>query len=200
MTRLLVWIYRKIQFMFHFISIRIAKRIFTSNCSVGENFSCESFSKCINKTGNRNNIIIGNNCEIFGDILAESDGVIKIGSFTTIRALTRVFAVNNIEIGDYVIISNNVTIYDNNNHPTEPEERVKMCKSGFYSDLWQAKHSANAAIIIKNNVWIGERATILKGVTIGEGAIVGMCSVVTKDVPDYAVAVGNPAKIVKYCN
>jgi len=53
---------------------------------------------------------------------------------------------------------------------------------------------------IKKNVWIGANVTILPGVTVGENAIVGACSVVTKDVPDNAVVVGNPAKVIKYLN
>lgn len=51
---------------------------------------------------------------------------------------------------------------------------------------------------IKRNVWIGVNVTILPGVTIGENAIIGACAVVTKDVPDNAVAVGNPARVIKY--
>ena len=50
---------------------------------------------------------------------------------------------------------------------------------------------------IKQNVWIGEKASIMPGVTIGKGAIVGANAVVTKDVPDFAVVGGNPAKIIK---
>jgi acetyltransferase-like isoleucine patch superfamily enzyme len=53
-------------------------------------------------------------------------------------------------------------------------------------------------IVIGNDVWIGAHATILSGVTIGDGAVVGACSVVAKDVPPYAVAVGNPARVVKH--
>ena len=52
-------------------------------------------------------------------------------------------------------------------------------------------------VIIQDNVWIGEKATILPGVTIGEGAIIGANSVVTKDVPAKSLVVGCPAKIVK---
>ena len=55
-------------------------------------------------------------------------------------------------------------------------------------------------MIIKDYAWISYNACILKGVTIGEGAIIGAGSVVTKDVPDYAVVVGVPAKVVKYVN
>lgn len=53
-------------------------------------------------------------------------------------------------------------------------------------------------IVIKNDVWIGAGAIILKGVTIHEGAIVGAGSLVTKDIPAFAIAVGNPAKVIKY--
>ncbi len=52
-------------------------------------------------------------------------------------------------------------------------------------------------ILIKKNAWIGARVNILPGVTIGENAIIGTGSIVTKDIPDNAVAVGNPARIVK---
>lgn len=53
-------------------------------------------------------------------------------------------------------------------------------------------------IIIENDVWIGAKSTIMSGVKIGNGSVIGSCSVVTKDVPPYAIVVGNPAKIVKY--
>ena len=54
------------------------------------------------------------------------------------------------------------------------------------------------SIVIKDDVWISANVTILKGVTIGKGVVIGAGAVVTKDVPDYGVAVGNPAKVVKY--
>ena len=52
-------------------------------------------------------------------------------------------------------------------------------------------------VVIEDNVWIGDKATILSGVTIGMGAIVGANSVITKDIPAYAVVAGSPAKIIK---
>ena len=67
-----------------------------------------------------------------------------------------------------------------NNH--DPYERqVLLCKP----------------VLIKRGAWIGAGATILPGVTIGKYAIVGAASVVTHDVPDFAVAVGNPAKVIR---
>ena len=61
----------------------------------------------------------------------------------------------------------------------------------------EKRPSDDQDIIVEDDVWIGARATILKGVTIGEGSIVGACSVVTHDVPPYSIVAGNPAKVIK---
>ena len=106
-------------------------------------------------------------------------------------------AVEGVEIGSHVIISNNVHIYDNNNHPTSPKVRWEMCNQGFYGDAWKWKHASAKKIVIEDGVWIGERATILKGVTIGKGSIIGCDAVVTHNIPQYCIAAGNPAKVVK---
>jgi acetyltransferase-like isoleucine patch superfamily enzyme len=56
---------------------------------------------------------------------------------------------------------------------------------------------AKGEVVIENDVWIGYGATILSGVRIGNGAVVAACSVVTKDVPPYAIVAGNPAKVLR---
>ncbi|RJE71714.1 DapH/DapD/GlmU-related protein [Reichenbachiella sp. MSK19-1] len=61
----------------------------------------------------------------------------------------------------------------------------------------EQKHNS-APIYIGNDVWIGASCTILKGITIGNGAVVGAGSIVTRDVPEYAICVGNPARVIKY--
>lgn len=78
--------------------------------------------------------------------------------------------------------------------------REKMCESGFTSELWKWKYSASSPIKIGDNVWIGEKSTILKGVTIGNGAVVACNSVVTHDVEANTVVAGNPARMVKRLN
>lgn len=60
--------------------------------------------------------------------------------------------------------------------------------------------SIDKGIVIGNDVWIGYRAIVLAGVTVGDGAIVGAGAVVTKDVPEYAIVGGSPAKILKIRN
>jgi len=60
------------------------------------------------------------------------------------------------------------------------------------------KEKVHKPVIIKDNVWIGSRVSIVPGVTIGEGSIIGLGSVVTKDVLDLAIIGGNPAKVIKF--
>ena len=163
---------------------------------VGRNVEFGWWARCVNG-GARERIVIGDNCSIWGRFICHRDGKIRVGSFTTIRHKTLVGSAASVSIGDYCMISNNVIIMDNNNHPVSPEKRRELLKSGFYGPLWDWEHSEKSPIVIQDNVWIGVRAIILKGVTIGEGAIVAAGSVVFNDVPSYCVAAGNPARVVK---
>lgn len=180
--------------LINYIKTLIKARKFRKCCLLGKNFSCSSSSNIFVEDGG--SCVIGDNSEINCIISVKSGGKITIGSYTTIRGGV-IGALESITIGDYVIISNNVHIYDNNNHPTSPKRRIELSKSGFYSDLWHWKHSQSSPITIADNVWIGENSRICKGVTIGDGAIIAACSVVTKDVPSNSIAAGNPARVVK---
>lgn len=198
MIRIIIKIYNFFQNRLDEMKQLFAKKNFANNCVVGANFSCSSDAKCINNSNSKNNIIIGDNCELNCTLILGAEAKITVGNNTTIRYSSKIFSIENIEIGDCVIISNNVSISDNNNHPTDPMKRIAMSKSGFYSSLWDPEHSDSSSIKVENNVWIGEKAIILKGVTIGKGAIVATAAVVTKDVPAYSIVAGNPAKVVKY--
>ena len=74
---------------------------------------------------------------------------------------------------------------------------VIIMDSDFHDVSNRLAKGKSSSIIIKDNAWVATRAMVLKGVTIGEGAIVAAGAVVTKDVPDYSVAAGVPAKIIK---
>jgi galactoside O-acetyltransferase len=101
-----------------------------------------------------------------------------------------------ITLGDDVVISWGVTIVDHNSHAIEWNKRANDV-------LDWARGTKNwtdvkvAPVRIENRAWIGFNAIILKGITIGEGAIVGAGAVVTKDVPPYTVVAGNPARVVR---
>ena len=171
------------------------KRI-KKTCIVGNNTKlCHGTSCTFEK---KNTIRFGDNCVIYGTFITQDKGTLEIGNNTTIRYNTRIGAVDSVKIGNNVIISNNVTIYDNNNHPTGIAERDNICKNLLDSEVWKWKYSASSPVVIEDSVWICERATILKGVHIGKGAIVAMGAIVTNDVPEKAIVAGIPAKVIKY--
>jgi acetyltransferase-like isoleucine patch superfamily enzyme len=105
---------------------------------------------------------------------------IKIGKNCSIGDRTEIHARKRVEIKDNTIVAWDCIIMDRDYHATSGiTEMIKP-------------------ILIKKNVWIGCRAIILKGVTIGEGAIVAAGSVVTKDVDPFTVVAGNPARSIKH--
>ena len=183
-------------------SFRVQRNImrFSILCELGKNFRCGPNATCLNESGERAAIKVGDNVELLGNLSALGPGKITIGSHSTIRACSEVQAIDSVTIGNHVIISNNVLITDNNNHPTCPRLRLEMSQNGTYSELWHWRYSDSRPVKIDNNVWIGRYATILKGVNIGEGSIVACNALVTKDVPPYSVVAGNPARVVKTLN
>jgi len=97
------------------------------------------------------------------------------------------------------LIAWGVTIVDHNSHSLYWEQRkddVRDWSAGI--KYWD--NVGNAPVIIKDKVWIGFNVSILKGVTIGEGAVIGACAVVTKDIPPFTLVAGNPAAVVRVLN
>lgn len=145
-------------------------------------------------------ISISENSVIRGQLLIfPHSGKIKIGKDCYVGEGTRIWSADSIEIGDRVYISHNVNIHDTNAHSINPKLRylhfMQIMTNGHptINDVdMQSK-----LVTIEDDVWIGFNSTILKGVRIGKGAVVAACSVVTKDVPQFVIVAGNPAKIVK---
>lgn len=153
----------------------------------------------------RKYLVIGNNSLIEGNFVFETqNGNITIGDRTFIGSGSTCICIENITIGDDVLISWGCTIMDNNAHSLKWSERmddvadwkkgIDQGKIGLYKN-W--KNVESAPIVIKNKAWIGFNVIVLKGVTIGEGAIVGAGSVVTRDVPDWTIVAGNPATVIR---
>lgn len=152
----------------------------------------------VSNSGDKKSIYIGQQCCITGSLSAFRGGRIIIGNHCYIGRRSQIGAKSLVEIGDSVIISDDVIIMDNNNHPIEPIHRRKMCESGdFWGELWSWTYADSKPIHIEENVWIGKRAFIMKGVTLGRGSVIGAAAVVTKDVPPFTVVAGNPARVVK---
>lgn len=92
-----------------------------------------------------------------------------------------------VTIGNDVMMGENVFMITTNHKYKHTD--IPMCEQGFTEDQ---------PIIIGDDVWIGSHVIILPGVKIGSGAIIGAGAVVAKDIPDWAIVVGNPAKIIKF--
>lgn len=107
-------------------------------------------------------------------------GKLAIGDRSYINPGTMIFARTSVSIGSGCAISWNCEIIDDDFHHVE------------------SKTESSAPISIGNNVWIGSHTSVLKGVTIGDGAIIGSRSVVTRDVPANCLAVGQPAKVIRH--
>lgn len=98
-------------------------------------------------------------------------------------------------IGSYCSISNKANFLLGGEH-TYTNLSTYPFKAKLFGEKFEG--GSKGPIIIKDDVWIGDRAFILSGVTIGQGAIVAAGSVVVKDIPPYSIVGGNPAKIIKY--
>lgn len=138
--------------------------------SIGEDTNVWQF--CVVLSG----AVIGKGCNICSHCLIENDVV--IGNRVTIKS--------GVQLWDGIVIEDNVFIGPNATFTNDKKPRSKVYPEVF------------PKIYIKRGASIGGNATILPGITIGKNAMIGAGTVVTKDVPDNALVVGNPGRIVKY--
>ncbi len=147
----------------------------------------------------RDHLVIGENTHLRGEIIVYpyGDGI-RIGDNCYVGLNSVIRSGNSIVIGNDVLIAHNVTIMDTDSHEIDAKERAKsyrlMLKEGHPKSPGLVK---TAPVVIHDHAWISYNVCVLKGVTIGEGAIVGAGSVVTKDVPAWTMVAGNPAKVIK---
>ena len=137
---------------------------------------------CLNKVAS-NSIGLIQPC-VFN--IATSGSKIQIGNNVGISGST-INATKSVTIGNNVLIGSGCLITDTDSHPLHYEDR----------NMERNEKIHRAPLVIEDNCFIGARSIILKGVTIGEGSVVGAGSVVSKDVPPHSVVCGNPAKVVK---
>jgi acetyltransferase-like isoleucine patch superfamily enzyme len=156
--------------------------------SVGKNLKTDGDIPLIDGRGK---IIIGNNVKIgnrgawiISPNLYQTPELI-IGDNTTINYQVGISVEKKVEIGNNCIVAGECMIFDNNSHSIYHENNRKMTKEDV------------APIKIEDNVWIGMRSMIFKGVIIGEGSVIAAGSVVTKTVPSMTLVGGNPARIIR---
>lgn len=144
-------------------------------------------------------VILGNNVNVLSRVNSNPAGLphptmlaaltrdsyIEIGEGTGISGASIVSRAG-IRIGRHVLIGAGACIWDTDFHPMDPQKRRED----------QTRDACSAPVHIEDDVFIGARALILKGVRIGRGAVVGAGAVVTKSVDAYQMVAGNPAKVV----
>lgn len=154
---------------------------------------CTRIGKMVSVNGkpminNRGEIILGDEVRVWSNIqqakiLTGKGGRLVVGRNSRLNGV-HIYAGMFVSIGDNVRIAPYSIILDSDFHDINNHFADGLAKP----------------VVIGNNVWIATRATILKGVTIGDGAVVAAGAVVTKDIPPYTVVAGVPAKVIKKLN
>ena len=114
------------------------------------------------------------------------EGTLRIGRKCTFGGKNTINCYNHIEVGDENLWADHIYVVDFDHWFLDPGMSIR-------SQGIRKEH-----VVIANNVWIGEKATILRGVTVGTGCVIGSMSLVIRDVPPYSVMGGVPAKVLKY--
>lgn len=167
-------------------------------CILKEDACLHPSSRIENNQARREAITIAARSQILGQLLVFAHGGnIRIGEACFVGEHSRIWSADSITIGNRVLISHNVNIHDNNSHSLSARNR-HLHVSYIFSQGHPQKLDdvASAPVLIEDDAWIGFNSTILKGVTVGRGAIIAAAAVVTKDVPAFAVVAGNPARII----
>lgn len=112
------------------------------------------------------------------------DAEILVGAGTSFNNNVVLCATQSVRIGERCLIADGVAIYDSDFHELNPATR-------------HSSAGPSAAVVVGTNVWLGSRSIVLKGVTIGDNAVIGAMSLVTKDIPPNTVAAGVPARVIR---
>jgi acetyltransferase-like isoleucine patch superfamily enzyme len=143
-------------------------------------------------------IVIGTNCLIQGQLVVERDeSAIELADNVLVGGSSIIDCALEVTVERNVLISYGCIIADSDNHSLYPELRVNDLANWMTKGRHDWTHSAMAPIRICEGAWIGARSIVLKGVTVGAGAVVGTGSVVTRDVPARTIVAGNPARVIR---
>lgn len=171
----------------------------SNQVTMGEKSAFYDLAEVHNHQKNRKSIVIGSGSHVRGKLIVFAyGGKISIGNDCYVGEGSWIWSGDNVSIGNNVLISHGVNIIDTNSHEADAEER-----SAGYRHIIEKGHPKEkgsiltAPIVIEDHAWINFNAIILKGVRIGEGAIVAAGAVVTKEVDPYTMVAGNPAVFIK---
>jgi len=140
---------------------------------------------------------IGASSRIAAQLVFEQAGAaLQIGARTFVGARTVIDAARAIRIGDDVLISSEVLLFDHDSHSLDSRDRADDVRK-WMSGAKDWARVGQAGVVVGDKCWIGARAIVLKGVELGEGAVVGAGSVVTRTVAPFTLVAGNPARPIR---
>jgi acetyltransferase-like isoleucine patch superfamily enzyme len=163
----------------------------------GDNCRFTNNAKTFNHACDANSIVLGDGVLLDGILEVYTKGKLEIGQNTFIGN-SRIFCAYKITIGAGCWIADHVFIMDSDLHPLSAKKRFESAKEfaqGKAPNVYDG--IPGGPVSIGNSVWISVNSVILKGVTIGEGAVIGAGSVVTSNVPPWTIVAGNPAKVIR---
>ncbi len=156
-----------------------------SGCRIRGYFRCGKKCNIGRNVNIYKHVSIGNNCSLDNNIELRCNGgrKIQIGNQVTINRNTVIGG--NVIIKDFCRIGPNCNIFGSNHKFDNPDTPIYQ------------QGMSSVGIVIEEDCWLGANVNVTDGVTIGKGSVVGMGAVVTKSIPPYSIAVGNPCKVIK---
>jgi acetyltransferase-like isoleucine patch superfamily enzyme len=167
-------------------------------CKYGRNSRITKIASILNAQQSDDSITIGNNSIVEGELFVFAHaGKIVVGDWCYIGPGSRIWSAENITIGNRVLISHNVNIFDSVTHPLDPVLRHEQFVEIFTRGHPKKIDLQASPLVIEEDAWIGAGATIVRGVRVGARSIIGAGSVVLQDVPSDVLVAGNPARVVR---
>lgn len=178
---------------------RLAQQILgRATCRLGPRSQLSQAARIKNSAGDSDRILIGSDTFVRGELMTFGHGgKIVIGDWCYVGDGTRIWSALSIEIGHRVLISHSVNIFDNLTHPLQASQRHQQAREIFERGHPRKLELGEQPVRIHDDAWISAGAFVLRGVTVGLGAIVAAGAVVTRDVPAFSIVAGNPAVVVR---
>lgn len=169
-----------------------------STCRMGPGVRLLMTARIVNIRDRSEYIRIDRGSVIAGELLVfPSGGQIGLGEWCYVGENSRIWSAASIEIGNRVLISHGVNIFDSLTHPLRASARHAQFRAIATSGHPVDVDLGARPVVIEDDAWIGAGAIILRGARIGKAAVIGAGAVVTDDVPAYCIVAGNPARVVR---
>ncbi len=151
----------------------------------GDAVLIDSFCTVVGHSGSNVAVRVGDNAHLWPHVMLDSaQGSISIGSNVSIGSFTEIYGHGGCIIGDDRQIAGHCYIISTNHAFDDPDTPIRL------------QGSVSKGVVLEDDCWLGHAVTILDGVTVGRGSVIGACSVVTRNIPPFCIAVGNPARVV----